>query len=51
MRFEEVARQDRPLSRSPDTEPNLEKFKQEYLEDQNAIFAEISNIVSGAYEI
>ena len=101
MKFEEVARQDRPSGNSPDTEPNLEKFERgisqeagcslrwnlgycirsiwdlkrwqdktarraviliqmvhrssrkiqsEYLEKQNAVFAEVSNIASEAYE-
>ena len=42
MSVEKVVRQGRPNSGYPDTKDIRQKFKREHLDNQNALFAEIS---------
>ena len=48
--FEEVARQSRPLSVTPDTEILLKIFRIEYDVNQKKFLAEISDFVSGEHD-
>ena len=48
--LEEVARQSRPLSRSPDTEDIRKIFMLEYFVNEEEHLAEYSHIVSGEHE-